>query len=111
MTPVSKTGPLADEHVVRVAEPSAGRADDAVRILVAIRFWITVLVAGLVVSGVTAFPLLLELRAASSLLHAEWSVAPELVPEFVAWIDRIRHGLEDTYAKYPFVAPMPRVRM
>ena len=93
-----------DESSVRVDERAAGGADDEARLLRAIRFWIGVLVAGLVVSGLTAFPLLLEMRVASSLLHAEWSIVPELAPEFVGWIDRVREALEDTYSTYPFMA-------
>ena len=49
-------------------------------------------IIGLVISGVTAFPLLWELR----ILH-------DLMGGGDSWIGTIRHGLEDTYGKYPWV--------
>jgi hypothetical protein len=55
-------------------------------------------IVGLVISGVTAFPLLLELRILSKLMgdveHGNLGL----------WISTIREGLETTYARYPWVA-------
>jgi hypothetical protein len=68
--------------------------------LLRIRIWLGVLVAGLVVSGVTAFPLELETRY---LLHV---VAPyaDRLPAFVAWVARVHGALADTGTRYPFLA-------
>ncbi|MEO8616424.1 MAG: hypothetical protein ABI600_14865 [Luteolibacter sp.] len=55
-------------------------------------------IAGLVISGVTAFPLLFELRILANLL------APGDQGTLAFWILKVRDGLEHTYARYPWVA-------
>ncbi len=67
-----------------------------------IRILLVVVIAGLVISGVTAFPLEWELGLASAILHA--SPAVDLLPSFVEWVDRVHLALVDTYADYPFIA-------
>lgn len=56
---------------------------------------------GLVLSGITAFPLETELRWFSNFIHAD---ADAGTSGFAAWIVRVRDGLIDTNAKYPFLA-------
>lgn len=72
------------------------------RTLRGIRVSIVVLMVGLVVSGVTAFPLRLELALASDVLHgtpiATW------LPDAVGWVDRVVAALSDVDARYPFIA-------
>jgi hypothetical protein len=46
-----------------------------VRTLWWIRFWLVIVMVGLVVSGSDRFPLEAELRLGSNLLHADWSPA------------------------------------
>jgi hypothetical protein len=67
-----------------------------------IRIWLVFFVVALVASGVTAFPLETELRIGSDILHA--TPLPQLMPDFVAWIDRVRDGLIATNDEYPFLA-------
>jgi hypothetical protein len=55
-----------------------------------VRLLLTVVIAGLVLSGATAIPLQTELK-----LLAEWIDHP--------WIIKVRDALTDTYAKYPFI--------
>lgn len=74
------------------------------RTLTKIRVWLWVLIAGLLVSGITAFPLEPELRLASALLHADWSPAPLFAPDFVGWVDRVSAALTQVYADHPFIA-------
>ena len=76
------------------------RADPILRI----RCWLAVFIAGLVLSGLTAFPLLTETRWLACLVHAgvvrpfaEWS---GLLP----WIARVSGALSTTDAQYPFLA-------
>lgn len=69
-----------------------------------IRFWLGVFIAGLVLSGITAFPLERELRWLVSILHA-----PAIQPlatsiHFLAWIDRVSHAVAATNASYPFLS-------
>lgn len=61
-------------------------------------------IAGLVVSGVTAFPLLWELRILSNLLDLGDTTTPVGHTDLGFWIVTVRHGLEHTYADYPWIA-------
>ena len=65
-----------------------------------IRILLVVVMVGLVVSGLTAFPLELETRY---LLTSLQPLAPR-VPALVDWIRRVHDGLADTDRRYPFMA-------
>nr|WP_236642639.1 hypothetical protein [Actinoplanes utahensis] len=69
------------------------------RLVTRIRVWLSVFVAGLVVSGLTAFPLVWETGLLADVLHA--GPAPDAL---VAWIDRVHEGLSVTGREYPFLA-------
>jgi hypothetical protein len=56
-----------------------------------VRGWLAVFIVGLVLSGVTAFPLVTEVTVLHRLLH-------------LAWIDRVYTGLVETADRYPFLA-------
>jgi len=75
-----------------------------VRTLTVIRFWLIVEMIGLVISGLTAFPLQWELSVASAILNADWSPATAWTPWLVEWIDRVHEGLLASYGPYPFIA-------
>ena len=69
-----------------------------------IRFWLALLMAGLVLSGVTAFPLQAEVRWLAALLHIGW-IRPIAQPAgLLPWIDRVGDALDFTGARYPFLA-------
>ncbi|MHC9043435.1 hypothetical protein ACYX8G_02570 [Microbacterium saperdae] len=72
------------------------------RTLLWIRVCIGILIFGLFVSGITAFPLREELTLGSDVLHA--SPASGWFPEAVAWVDRVSHALTDVGTRYPFIA-------
>ena len=61
-------------------------------------------IVGLVLSGVTAFPLQAESQLLVRLLHAGWSPAPEHLPALVAWLDRANDGIVTAGRDYPFLA-------
>jgi hypothetical protein len=67
----------------------------------AIRVWLVAFIVCLAISGITAFPLVAELRLASSILHGLGF--QHVLPSFVGWIDRVHAGVEATNAKYPFI--------
>lgn len=67
-----------------------------------IRILLVVVIVGLVISGVTAFPLEWELGIVASVLHA--SPAVDLLPDLVAWIDRVHEAVVATGRDYPFIA-------
>ncbi|MEU2872432.1 hypothetical protein ABZ769_24995 [Streptomyces olivoreticuli] len=68
-----------------------------------IRIWLVVFIVGLVLSGLTAFPLVTEIRWLDELLRSDGSPVPGQLPGLVEWVGRVREGLEATDAKYPFV--------
>lgn len=69
-----------------------------------IRLAIGIVVGGLVFSGVTAFPLLHELRLLFHLLAGASQGDPELHGGLLRWISHVREGLEVTHDRYPFLA-------
>lgn len=69
-----------------------------------IRFWLAAFMVGLVLSGLTAFPLVTELRWLVGLVHvgairplAEWT-------GMLRWIERVSDAVGLTDASYPFLA-------
>jgi hypothetical protein len=74
---------------------------DAIR-----RFRITmgVFIVGLLVSGITAFPLLAEMKLLTSWLGLGEAVSPAGHIGLEFWILTVRFGLEDMYARYPWIA-------
>jgi hypothetical protein len=74
----------------------------AAHLLRSIRIWLSVIILGLLLSGITAFPLQHEtallVRIAAHLnlnIHA---------PALNAWLVRVASALADTNARYPFLA-------
>jgi hypothetical protein len=69
-----------------------------------IRIWLAIFMAGLILSGVTAFPLLTELTWLDSVLHRSgiepYAQAAHLLP----WIDRVSTALTEMNSHYPFLA-------
>lgn len=65
-----------------------------------IKILLLIFIAGLIVSGVTAFPLETELRWITSVFNDSW-----LVPLTVKqWLINARDALIDTNQRYPFLA-------
>ena len=73
--------------------------------LTRIRLALVLVMLGLFVAGVTAFPLLLEVNLLASFLTGG---SPDLDPAhytgLTAWILTVRDGLEVTYRDFPFLA-------
>lgn len=78
-------------------------ASHEVMVLRWIQVCLVIVVVGLVVSGVTAFPLEAELRFASDVL-ARPPFAGVVPPEFASWVERVRDALIATNAQFPFLA-------
>jgi hypothetical protein len=72
------------------------------KLLRSIRVWLAIVILGLFVSGVTAFPLQHELdlvvRIAAHFHFADHA------PALNDWFIRVDHALADTNARYPFLA-------
>lgn len=69
-----------------------------------IRFWLAVFISGLVVSGVTAFPLESELRFFVSKLHTGALQPIASSTHLLPWVERVSTALTATNAAYPFIA-------
>lgn len=69
-----------------------------------IRFWLAIFIAGLVFSGITAFPLQTELGGLVSLLHTHGLRAVAESTHLLPWVERVHEGLVATNAQYPFLA-------
>jgi len=68
-----------------------------------ITVWLYIFIVGLVLSGVTAFPLEWELQ----LLHKWFGLGSSVesnFPDMAKWISKVYFGLSDTNVKYPFIA-------
>ena len=70
------------------------------KLLRTVRIWIAVFIVGLVLSGVTAFPLEHEMAWLASLVAAH----PVFLVSMVAWIQRVHEALRDESIRYPFLA-------
>jgi hypothetical protein len=69
-----------------------------------IRFWLAVFIVGLVLSGITAFPLQSELGWLVTLLHAGWLRPMAESTHLLVWVERVSDGVSVTNASYPFLA-------
>lgn len=64
-----------------------------------VRVWLVVVIVGLVVAGLTAFPLTHEIRWLDAFVDGH-----QFPGWFTSWIDRTDQGIVATSAKYPFIA-------
>lgn len=69
-----------------------------------VRVILVLFVVCLVLSGLTAFPLNLELRHLSSLFGIDEAAPAESYSGLRFWIARVAEGLRETYSRYPFIA-------
>ena len=78
---------------------------DTHNILRRVRVALGLFIAGLVVSGVTAFPLQGELDLIAKGLGLERVAASgSVLADAAGWVLRVREALHVTYAQYPFIA-------
>jgi hypothetical protein len=69
-----------------------------------IRIWLGVFMVGLVLSGLTAFPLLTEARWLVPTLHQAWTKPVAQSLGLPAWVERVNAALAATDSRYPFLA-------
>jgi hypothetical protein len=69
-----------------------------------IRVWLSIFIAGLVLSGVTAFPLQTELGWLVSVLNSNSLRPLGQASHLLPWIELVDQALRDTNARYPFLA-------
>ena len=69
-----------------------------------IRCWLAIFIVGLILSGVTAFPLQTELGWLVSLFHSSALQAIAQSTGLLPWIERVNDALRNTNVLYPFLA-------
>jgi hypothetical protein len=69
-----------------------------------IRFWLLVFMVGLVLSGVTAFPLQTEVHWLAGILHTNPLLPIANATHLLPWVERVSAALQATNASYPFLA-------
>jgi hypothetical protein len=74
------------------------------RLLRRSRVLLAAFIVGLVVSGLTAFPLETELRWLTGLLGASATARPSDVHGVLRWLVTVRDALTETNARFPFLA-------
>lgn len=69
-----------------------------------VRIWIALFVVGLVLSGITAFPLQSELRLLNAWVGVPAQIPSGTEPAMHTWLRRVYTGVADTNRRYPFMA-------
>ena len=69
-----------------------------------IRFWLGIFIVGLVLSGVTAFPLVTETRWLDAAVHSSLIEPQARATGMLVWVARVHEAVADTNARYPFLA-------
>lgn len=69
-----------------------------------VRVWLAVFIAGLLMSGLTAFPLVHEVRWLDALLHAHALRGAADRTHLLPWVERVDEALAETNRRYPFLA-------
>jgi hypothetical protein len=69
-----------------------------------IRFWLAIFIIGLVISGITAFPLQTELSWLVSTLQTSSLQPLATSTHLLQWVEKVNEGLRVTNAQYPFLA-------
>jgi hypothetical protein len=69
-----------------------------------VRLWLAIFMVGMVLSGITAFPLETELRWLVSVLHSGALRQVAELTHLLPWIERVYEGLSVTNARFPFLA-------
>lgn len=77
---------------------------ETVKILRRIRIWLAIFMAGLVLSGLTAFPLRAELGFVVRILNTNELRSRAETSGLLPWIERANLAVSATDAKFPFLA-------
>ncbi len=79
-------------------------SDKNARLLRHIRILIIGFIVGLILSGLTAFPLEWELNLLAQMLGAAPSSSPREYSGLLMWVVKVRNALRQTNADFPFLA-------
>src|SRR5258708_5978802 len=86
-------------HLVPSSSRVIGGTDES-SLLRSLRFWLSLFILGLILSGITAFPLEHETGWLASIVERR-----HLVPDNVgAWLNKVHEALHANSISYPFLA-------
>jgi hypothetical protein len=74
------------------------------RLQTQIRAWLILFIIGLLISGITAFPLEWELQMLNQIVTHPALPLIRQWPALVNWLAFVNEGLQETYQQYPFMA-------
>jgi hypothetical protein len=69
-----------------------------------IRIWLAIFIVGLVLSGITAFPLEHETATLNRIFGVSPTPLPGAEPALHVWLRRVHEGVVNTNRDYPFMA-------
>jgi len=69
-----------------------------------IRLWLTLFIIGLILSGITAFPLERETALLNQIFHVAPTPPLAAEPALHTWLRRVHEGIVRTNESYPFMA-------
>jgi hypothetical protein len=69
-----------------------------------LRIWLLLFITGLVLSGITAFPLERETAVLNRIFHVGPLPPPTGEPALHTWLRRVHQGIVETNRTYPFMA-------
>lgn len=72
--------------------------------LLRLRLWLGAFIAGLILSGVTAFPLESEIRLTVSMLRSHWLGPIAASTGLLPWMERVNEAVSTTNSRFPFLA-------
>ncbi|MES2464822.1 MAG: hypothetical protein V4671_30020 [Armatimonadota bacterium] len=78
--------------------------DETKKLLRRVRLLLGAFIVGLVLSGLTAFPLVGEIGLLARWLGIDPAVDPSVYTGLTKWIALVRQGVTETDARYPFIA-------
>jgi hypothetical protein len=78
--------------------------DDETRLRRRVRLWLVVFIVGLVLSGITAFPLVWEIHLLARILGIPAGADPAAYDGLRWWIATVQKGLNESDRLYPFLA-------
>jgi len=87
-----------------IAHPGREELLSRAALLYRIRFWLVLFIAGLVLSGLTAFPLEHELRFVNHALGVPAQIPQGPEPALHTWLRKVQDALVDSNHRYPFLA-------
>lgn len=69
-----------------------------------IRILLVAFIIGIVLSGLTAFPLRWEMNSLARIMSSLGIDKIEMAGPLMDWVLKVRDGLDDAYGRYPFIA-------